>query len=99
MLELAGVRPPDGLRFDGVSLAPLMLEGETLGPRQLFWNGAAMRDGPWKLVVSAPGLKNGPGLYNLDDDIGEQNNLAAENPDRVRAMLAAIEVWKKDVGE
>ncbi len=29
-----------------------------------------------------------PELYNLREDIGEQNNLAAAHPERVEAMLA-----------
>jgi arylsulfatase A-like enzyme len=97
LLDMAGARVPAKHKLDGVSLQQLMLEGKPLGRRQLFWNGTAMRDGPWKLVVKAPGLKNGPGLYDVGKDIGEQHNLAGEHPDRVQAMLKAIGAWKKDV--
>ncbi|NQU25329.1 MAG: sulfatase-like hydrolase/transferase [Candidatus Nealsonbacteria bacterium] len=97
MLDLAGVPLPKGLKLDGVSLAPLLLQGKSLGRRQLFWEGTAMRDGPWKLVVRARGFTDGPALFNLDDDLGEQNNLAEQQGDRVRQMRAAIEAWKQDV--
>ena len=96
MLDLAGATVPDGHKLDGVSLAPLLLKGKSLGVRQLFWNGRAMRDGQWKLVVGGRGGQ-GTGLYNLAKDVGERNNLADRHPDRVKAMLAAIEAWKTDV--
>ena len=96
MLELAGASMPEGHRLDGVSLVPLLLEGKSLGARQLFWNGKAMRDGHWKLVVGERGAK-GVGLYDLSKDIGEQHNLADQHPERVKAMLAALDAWKTDV--
>ena len=68
------------------------------GERQLFWNGKAMRDGNWKLVLQQKAFE-GPGLYNLEDDLAEQDNLADEYPERVREMTAAIETWKTDVAE
>ena len=96
MLALAGASVPEGHQLDGVSLLPVLLEGKSLGNRKLFWNGKAMRDGAWKLIVDGKGA-NGVGLYHLDDDLGEQNNLAGRYPDRVQAMLEAIESWKEDV--
>lgn len=97
MLDLAGVAPPETRKLDGVSLKPLLLEGHSLGRRQLFWNGVAMRDGPWKLVTHARGLKKGPALFNLDDDISEARNVASEHPQQVSSMLAALAAWKKDI--
>ncbi len=35
-------------------------------------------------------------LYNLREDIGETNNLAAQEPDRVRAMEATLDQFLKD---
>ena len=96
LLDLAGAKPPAGHKLDGVSLAPLLIEGKSLGQRKLFWNGRAMRDGPWKLIVNGRG-STGIGLYNLADDIGESTNLAPKHPARVKQMLAAIEAWKQDV--
>lgn len=34
-----------------------------------------------------------PGLYNLAQDIGEKNNLAAANPERVKELRAAYAAW------
>ncbi len=96
MLALAGASVPEGHKLDGVNLADVLRDAQSLGNRQLFWNGRAMRDGPWKLIVGGKG-QDGVGLYHLDDDIGEKDNLAAKHPDRVAAMLAAIARWKEDV--
>ena len=96
LLELAGASLPQGHKLDGVSLAAHMLRGEALGSRRLFWNGRAMRDGRWKLVIGGRGAK-GTGLYDLAEDIGEKTNLADKHPDRVRKMVAAVEAWKQDV--
>jgi len=55
MLELAGASVPEGHKFDGISMANALPEGEKAGERQLFWNGKAMRDGKWKLVLQQKG--------------------------------------------
>src|SRR5262249_49356647 len=59
LLDLAGL--PNAGPFDGVSLAGLLLRGEPLAPRPLFWHfphysnqggrpAGAVREGPWKLI-------------------------------------------------
>jgi len=42
------------------------------------------------------GVSPHPQLYNLKNDIGEQNNLASKYPDRVNEMAKALEKLKKD---
>ena len=93
MLDLAGAKAPAGHTFDGVSLAPLMLDGKPLGRRQLVWNGQAMRDGTWKLVIAGGKAQ----LFDLSKDIGERNDLAGQHPDRVKEMVAALDAWKQDM--
>ena len=92
-LDLAGVPAPRARPLDGVSLRPLLLDGKPLGPRQLFWNGDAMRDGPWKLMVAG----GRPQLFDLKRDLGESHDVSAEHPERVTAMTAALARWTKDV--
>jgi arylsulfatase A-like enzyme len=49
---------------------------------------SAVRKGDWKLVYR---LQSGElELYNLHDDIGEQNNLAAQYPDKVKELAIAL---------
>ena len=93
MLELAGLEQPTERKLDGQSLVPLLRERQELGHRRLFWNGIAMRDGTWKLVVQ----KKRPLLFDLATDIAEQHNVADQHPKRVQSMLAALAEWRRDV--
>jgi len=102
LLALAGVAPPQGRTIDGTDLGPVLFDEKPLAPRTLFWAMAkqrAMRDGPWKLVRGTRGQKgNEVGLFHLGRDLGETNNLANAEPDRVRTMLAALKTWETEVG-
>ena len=105
LLALAGVEVPEGHQLDGASLLPALLDRRSLGERTLFWsyrNQLAMRQGPWKLVVTPPsgkGRRSGETveLYNLADDLGETHDLAEQSPDRARAMREAIRAWEAEV--
>ena len=39
-----------------------------------------------------------PELYNLRDDLSETKNLAAQDTERVKTMLAELQAWQKEVG-
>lgn len=111
MLSLAGVQTSQERPPDGIDLSSLLLRQESLPDRALFWatlspkgqRSEAMRDGPWKLLVrhpnSNPGTRENPRLelYNLDNDLKEQQNLAKSNPERAKAMLQQLDVWFRDV--
>jgi arylsulfatase A-like enzyme len=96
--SLAGVAPAEGGRpLDGADLSSLLLEGEPLPPRTLFWRireRRAVRRGPWKLV-SVEG--EAPMLFNLATDLGEERDVAAEHPDVLEALQAAAAEWETDV--
>ena len=78
--------------FDGISFYPtLVASGEQPQHDFLYWefdetDQMALRQGPWKLIVK----KGVPELYNLDNDIHEDTNLADQYPDRVRSMVEII---------
>lgn len=98
-LAAAGGRPHDGRTLDGVNLLPL-LEGRarTLGRPALYWRYGpqwAIRQGPWKLVRVAPEGK--PALHDLSTDPGEQRDLAAEQPERVRQLQALYDRWNSQM--
>ncbi|MCX2780471.1 sulfatase [Microbulbifer thermotolerans] len=81
--------------LDGVNLIPY-LTGEKRGrPHQtLFWKKetrAVIRDGDWKLIRYPDRPAE---LYNLAEDIGEQNDLAAVHPQRVRSMFKKLFAWE-----
>ncbi|MCG6158124.1 sulfatase-like hydrolase/transferase [Rubinisphaera margarita] len=84
---------------DGIDLASLWIEREPLPKRDLFWRSGsqlAVRSGSWKLVASRKeGAK--PELYNLDDDPGEQRNVATQYPTIVKKLSDAWSQWDADV--
>ncbi len=99
LLSLAKVSVPKGHRLDGRDLSPVLLENKTITDRKLFWqhgNSLAMRNGPWVLIRNARQTK-GLTLFNLDEDLVQQNNLAAKHPERVQRMEAELHAWYKEV--
>jgi len=92
-------------QIDGVDLLPA-LKGGTLPQRSLYWHyphysnqggipGGAIREGDYKLVER---YEDGRvHLYNLKEDIGERNDLAAQQPQRVARMRARLHAWYKTV--
>ena len=96
MVAMADAKSPMGLKLDGTSLLPLLLEGRKLPERTLFWRFRkehAVRKGPWKLLVRGENRY----LFNLDDDIGEKNDLACVKPEIFKALQAEFIAWEKDV--
>jgi arylsulfatase len=73
-----------------------VLRGQTKKPlhKALFWDDGAdkwaVRAGKWKLISRNGSLE----LYNLDIDISETKNLAAEYPNVLRQLKALHEKWK-----
>ena len=100
LLEMGGVRQykvPQ--QVDGRSFMPLLRQtGDPSRGRALIWNypnvwgntgpgislNCAIRLGSWKLIYNyKTGEKE---LYNVDQDISEEHNLAAEHPEKVRQL-------------
>ncbi len=104
LLDACGALPAKPPAFDGVSLMPLLRDGEaakTWPDRTLFlqWHrgdapepfrNSAVRTQRWKLV-------DGAELYDMDADPGETGNVAADNPETVGQLRAAYEKWFADV--
>jgi arylsulfatase A-like enzyme len=71
----------------------------------------AVRSGPWKLAVapqnegmgmagpSVPATFDQPRLYNLDNEIGEQTDVAAAHPDVVKRLQALAEKMAAELGD
>ena len=54
-----------------------------------------MVDGDWKLIED---LEDGSlRLFNVAEDIGEQNDLAKAHPERMHAMVEKLHEWKMKV--
>lgn len=106
ILDLCGQSPPAEKIVDGVSLKPLLRGEPTLDRESLYWHyphysnqggfpGGAIREGDWKLVER---YEDGRvHLYNLKEDIGELNDIAEQNAERVAAMRDRLHRWYKEV--
>ena len=82
--DIVGCAPPDNI--DGVSFLPSLLGQDEKQEKHeyLYWeyNGKqAVRMGNWKAY--RPGFEERIELYDLEDDIGEQKDLAPNHPEIV----------------
>jgi arylsulfatase A-like enzyme len=97
--KLAGGSAPADRIIDGRDIWPL-LSGQkgAKTPHEVFYyynneQLLAIRSGKWKLH-----LPSGE-LYDLDADIGEKNNAAAQNPQVVRKLQDLAELARVDLGD
>lgn len=108
VLDLLGIAQNPKQKLDGVSLAKVLAGGD-LGERPYFNYfphgaglrpaGAWVRRGDWKLIRWWSTSRDYPQLhelYNLRDDLGEQNNLATAMPEKVAELDALIDGFLKD---
>lgn len=110
LLEMAGLRPQPGQKFDGISIVPA-LAGKPLAREAIFCHfphytpaagnipGTWVRKGDWKLIrvwCDGPSQADRFELYNLAEDIGEARDLSARYPERVREMNALLEGFLAD---
>jgi len=107
LLEVAGVKPPNGVAYDGVALKDTLLgRSGRSRDKPLFFRrppdrGAfageadlpdlAVRDGKWKLLCEYDGSK--PQLYDLEADCGEKTNLAVQEAGTVARLVRAAVDW------
>ncbi len=107
-LAAAGKPIAAGDGLDGVDLTPFLAGTQTGSPHAaLFWRFGlhrAARIGDWKLTRSpldgtGRGSRNDTeiptGLYNLREDVGEQHDLAAQHPEKLRELQAAWDAWDR----
>jgi arylsulfatase A-like enzyme len=106
-LAAAGIAPPEKPALDGVNLLPYLAGTSAAPPHEyLFWRFGqqmAVRSGDWKLV--RPSLGKGdyesvattPLLFNLKDDLGEQHDLLAQQPEKARQLQAAWDAWNEQL--
>ena len=96
LADIFTVKLPDKAGEDSFSLMPL-LKGADKPIREHAVSCAAsgipgLRAGSWKLILAAdPKANTDVQLYNLDTDIGETKNVAAEQAERVAQMKALLE--------
>jgi arylsulfatase A-like enzyme len=95
LAAVGGVLPTDR-PIDGVNLLPFVTGEKKDTPHEaLFWRFGqrkAVRKGDWKLVQIG---EQKPELYNLANDIGETQNLAESNLEKLAGLQSALADWEK----
>jgi arylsulfatase A-like enzyme len=96
MLAAAGQPAEASWKLDGVDLTPFLTGKNEARPHEtLYWRFGeqwAVRHGDLKLVVSKGGSGK-PELYDLAKDIGEANDLAGKQPDKVAELQKLYSAW------
>ena len=98
LLEMVGAEAATPADIDGISLAAT-LRGEEQAPRPFLYREfpsyggqQSVRVGDWKAIRQNMNRGNLEiELYNLAADIGEQKDLSAEYPDKVKALAQVME--------
>lgn len=104
LLDILNIKMPGNHQLDGISLLPLLI-GQGMRPDDRvfyqkyalsslqnpgpFPGGIACRD-PWKMVDDTT-------LYNLKEDPGETNNLAAQYPEILTELVEGYQQWYEDI--
>jgi hypothetical protein len=106
LLDMAGLPARPSQHRDGLSLAPLLNGTGTLAREALYWHFphyhsnvatpvGSLRAGDWKLIEFFE--DNRIELYNLKNDIGEKQNLAAKEPEKAASLLKQLHHWRTEV--
>jgi uncharacterized sulfatase len=113
LLKATGARKPDGVSFDGEELLDTLL-GKSQKSRQapIFFSrppdrkrfyghenlpDLAVRHGKWKLLCDYDGSRQE--LYDLKQDPGERNNVAAKHARIAGELTSQVLVWWQSTSE
>lgn len=112
-VALAGGKLPAEPVIDGRDISPLLFGQTKQSPRQAHYyfagyNLQAVRQGAWKLALTAQpetmgrsagsDAQRNPRLYNLDQEIGEQTNLADKHPEIVAMLQTLAQKMNTEIG-
>ncbi len=101
---LAGAQAPTDRVIDGFDIRELLWHPDTApSPRNTMFyyrneELQALREGKWKLHLA---LKSRPDveLYDLEADVGESKNVAAEHPEVVKHLTELADKVRADLGD
>lgn len=105
LLDLAVNKKVEGV--DGKSYAEVLKGNETWGNRSVFWhkrkarphstgdyNSSVIRSGDYKLLHFYE--KDIVELYNVKEDIGEENDLSVKMPEKKAELMNLLTSWKTE---
>lgn len=112
LLEATGAAAPEDTTLDGTSYLSVLKGQASKGDRRpLYWHfpgylgasqntwrttpAGAIRQGDWKLIeFFEDGRRE---LYNLRNDVGEKQDLAKSDPDRVASLHDLLKSWRTEI--
>lgn len=91
--------------FDGQNLLPYVCDKKTPPERDIFWemgSQTAIRRGKWKFVHRGQLVEESPEnetnhLSNLDEDMGERDNLHQQQTEIVEKLSEAASEWRAGI--
>lgn len=99
LLEMAGVKKPEGVKFDGVSITDLLDPTKDVEWPERFvisdsqrvrdpikWRGSAVMSEQYRLI-------KGKELYDIDADPGQKKDISGDHPEVVKKMRAFYDQW------
>ena len=114
LVKLAGGAVPTDRKIDGKDIWPLLSGQTKESPHEalFYFKGIkleAVRSGPWKLAITSQSAgmgrgtaetvkQTGPRLYNLDADLGEKDDVAAQHPEIVARLQKFVAAMDADLG-
>jgi len=107
LLAMAGAKDDSQRAVDGESLVPLLRQSGSLRRDAIYWHyphyhpgGAipysAIRRGDFRLIEFFE--DNHIELYDLKNDIGEKEDLAAKMPEKAEQLRSRLAAWRNEVG-
>lgn len=108
LIDLCGIPAPAGVKFDGVSLRPLLDGKRDAGwPDRILvtdsqrvkdpikWRKSAVMTSDWRLVSQEAGKNGAPAhaLYAIKDDPGQEDNVIADHPEVAERLKKFYEDW------
>jgi arylsulfatase A-like enzyme len=101
LLDFIGEKPA-GSKIDGISIKDNLILQNNLPSRDLFFeygNKSFVRSGDWKLVCIKNKDEEILELYNLSNDLEEQNDVYSDNPGLAKSLNNKLKVWETEVRE
>ncbi len=108
LMDIAGLKPDKNQPMDGLSLLPLFQGKKQLARDAMYWHypmakphflggvsASSIRQRDFKLIEFLDTGKTE--LYNLQNDLPEQNDLSTSNPKKTAELLKKLRDWKKAV--
>lgn len=100
ILAAAEVSPPKNRKLDGVNLLPILAAQHSPVERTLFWRidradrkQQAVRQGKWKYLGDGANDL----LFDLEQDVGEKQNLAATHADLLAQLKKLSADWNDEM--